>query len=68
MVRIILTKAHLIDGHVIPKSFTDFLIHAAIWHAYRETPHKGIPRPSLEFPEAYFPPSLTRTFMLRWTS
>jgi len=60
MVRIILTKAHLIDGDVIPTSFTDFLIHAAIWHAYRKTTQKGIPRSSLEFPQAYFPPQFNR--------
>ncbi len=55
IVRIILTNSHLIQGNEIPKSFTHFLTHVAIWHAYLKTPHKGVPFKQDEFPEAYYP-------------
>jgi hypothetical protein len=55
IVRIILTKSHLIRGPRIPASFTHFLTHVAVWHAYLKTSHRGIPFSQTEFPEAYFP-------------
>jgi hypothetical protein len=53
IVRIILTKSHLIRGPHIPASFTHFLTHVAIWHAYLKTNHRGVPFSQEEFPEAY---------------
>jgi hypothetical protein len=60
IVRIILTKSHLVQGDEIPKSFTHFLTHVAIWHAYLKTPHKGVPFEKEEFPEAYYPDGFER--------
>jgi len=55
MVRIILTKSHLVRGPTIPKLFTQYLTHVAVWHAYLNTSHKTLPFPREEFPEAFFP-------------
>ena len=56
IVRIILTKAHLIRGPIIPPSFTQYLTHVAVWHAYAMT-HGGVPFTPTEFPEAFYPSS-----------
>lgn len=53
--QLLLTKSHLIRGDTIPKSFTDFLTHVAVWHAFLRTEHGGIPLSVADFPEAYFP-------------
>ena len=55
IVEIILTRSHLIRGPEIPESFTRFLTHVAVWHAYAETPHKGVPFSREQFPEAFSP-------------
>ncbi len=55
IVRIILSKSHLIQGSQIPASFTQFLTHVAVWQSYLTTPHKGIPFQEEEFPEVYYP-------------
>ncbi len=55
IVHIILTKSHLVRGPSIPESFTLFLTHVAVWHAYLKTDHKGIPLTKEEFPQAYYP-------------
>jgi hypothetical protein len=38
IVEIILTKGHLIQGEVIPTSYTGFLSHVAVWHAFLDLP------------------------------
>jgi hypothetical protein len=60
IVRIILTKSHLVRGPSIPESFTLFLTHVAVWHAYLKTTHKGVPLSRQEFPEAYYPDDFAR--------
>ena len=50
---IILSKCHLIQGDKIPESYTHFLTHVAIWHAFLKSPLRGWPEtPAL--PEAYY--------------
>jgi len=55
--KIILEKAHLVDGESIPSSFTRFLTHVAVWHGYVNTEHQGVPHTEAEFPDAYYPDS-----------
>lgn len=55
IVRIILTRSHLVSGDAIPESFTRFLTHVAVWHGYMTTPHGGVPLTRDDFPEAYYP-------------
>lgn len=43
IVEIILTKSHLIRGDKIPESFTRYLLHVAVWHAFLNTAHRGFP-------------------------
>jgi hypothetical protein len=57
VVKILLEKAHLMDGDKIPESFTRFLTHVAVWHGYVETEHRGVPHSEGEFPEVYYPES-----------
>lgn len=38
IVEIILAKCHLIDGDCIPASYTRFLTHVPIWHAFLDAP------------------------------
>jgi hypothetical protein len=54
IVKIILQKAHLIVGDDIPGSYIKFLVHVAVWSAFRATPSGEVP-PEKEFPEAYYP-------------
>ena len=60
IVRIILERAHLVDGDTIPEAFTRFLTHVAVWHGYLETEHGGVPHSEEDFPEAYYPESFER--------
>ena len=39
VVDIILAKIHLIHGHMIPESYTRFLTHVAVWHAFWDNPN-----------------------------
>lgn len=55
VVNIILQKSHLISGAEIPRSYTLFLTHVAVWHGYTKTEHEGVPISREEFPEAYYP-------------
>jgi len=41
IVEIILTKSHLIQGDQIPKSYTQFLTHVPVWHAFLDHPSKN---------------------------
>ena len=54
MVEIILTRSHLIRGPRIPDSFTRFLTHVAVWHAYAKTNFNGVPFSRQQFPEAFY--------------
>ena len=38
IVEIILTKGHLIQGERIPESYTGFLSHVPVWHAFLDLP------------------------------
>jgi hypothetical protein len=40
IVDIILTKSHLIRGNTIPESYTRFLTHVAVWHAFWDNPSR----------------------------
>jgi hypothetical protein len=40
IVDIILAKSHLIDGAGISESYTHFLTHVAVWHAFWDTPDR----------------------------
>jgi hypothetical protein len=40
IVDIILTKSYLIDGAGISESYTRFLTHVAVWHAFWDTPDR----------------------------
>ncbi|MEW6494571.1 MAG: hypothetical protein AB1589_18940 [Cyanobacteriota bacterium] len=40
IVDIILAKSHLIDGDGISESYTRFLTHVAVWHAFWDTPDR----------------------------
>jgi hypothetical protein len=51
IVDIILTKSSLIQGDRIPESYTHFLTHVAIWHAFLDSPLGGWPKSST-LPEA----------------
>lgn len=62
--KIILEKSHLVDGDVIPPSFTLFLTHVAVWHGFEKTSHKGVPLSEDEFPEAYYPESFEEEIFL----
>lgn len=53
IVDILVSKIHLIEGATIPESHIKFLSHVVIWHAYLDTPHRGIPFSKEEFPSAY---------------
>ena len=39
IVEIILTKSNLIHGYGIPPSYTHFLTHVAVWHAFWDDPN-----------------------------
>jgi hypothetical protein len=39
IVDIILSKSHLISGNMIPESYTSFLTHVAVWHAFWDSPN-----------------------------
>jgi hypothetical protein len=60
IVKIILSKGHLIRGPEIPEPFTQYLTHVAVWHAYADTPHASVPFAPTEFPEAFYPPAFER--------
>jgi len=52
---IILNKSHLIRGDKIPESYTRYLLHVAVWHAFLNTPHRGFPDPKkVDVSEAYY--------------
>ncbi|HAP24658.1 MAG TPA: hypothetical protein DCR74_03160 [Achromobacter sp.] len=55
IVDIIMKKSHLVVGEKIPRSFTLFLTHVAVWHGYLDKTGGGIPLSQDEFPEAYYP-------------
>lgn len=40
IVKIILTKSHLTRGNTIPESYTRFLTHVAVWHAFWDNPNR----------------------------
>jgi hypothetical protein len=55
MVRILATKAHLIDGPAVPDVFTRFTSNAILWNLYTSLPDGRYPEHIKKLPIACFP-------------